>query len=239
MTIEKKTGLLLLIGATGLLVPFTILGIIFDYPDILRQDTRLILQKFQEGGTGLIWTWWAFAMVGLPLLLAYVQIGRHLEHKLPFVRWVSTLGVVGLVSQMIGLLRWTFVVPVLARTYQQGDEATKAAVEVSFQLIHQFGGVLLGEHIGQLFTIIWTTMMAYAFRKLLLIPAWVAYLAYLASGIYLLGQTDIFATVMPGMPIVDNAGFLGSTLWLLWLIILGLRMPKFAGNPATIHGTPG
>ena len=61
----------------------------------------------------------------------------------------TTLGVVGLVVQTIGILHWTFVVPVLADTYLSAtDEATKNFVVVVFQLIHQFGGVLLGEYLG-------------------------------------------------------------------------------------------
>jgi hypothetical protein len=37
------------------------------------------------------------------------------------------------------------------------SEATKESNKVAFQTIHQFGGVLLGEHLGQLFTIAWTS----------------------------------------------------------------------------------
>jgi hypothetical protein len=45
---------------------------------------------------------------------------------------------------MIGLLRWTFVVPVLASAFVNApDEATRAASVIAFQTIHQFGGVIL------------------------------------------------------------------------------------------------
>ena len=51
----------------------------------------------------------------------------------------TTVGVIGLIVQMVGLLRWTFVVPVLADTFVHAtDEATKAAAIVSFKTIHQF-----------------------------------------------------------------------------------------------------
>ena len=43
---EKTIGWLLLIGAIGVLVPYIILTIIFEYPVILRQDTGIILNKF-------------------------------------------------------------------------------------------------------------------------------------------------------------------------------------------------
>ncbi len=226
MKAEKTISTLLIIGATGVLVPYTILTIIFDYPHILRQETGMILTKFHEGGSRLIFTWWAFAILGLPLLGAYTLIGQKLEQKFYFVRWATTLGVIGLLVQMIGLLRWTFVVPVLAGNFVTGSEMIKEASKVSFQVVHQYGGVVLGEHIGQLFTIAWTIIMTSAFAQLKLFPKWTIWLGYISSIIYLLAQTELFATVMPGIPVIGLAGFIGSTLWIVWLIVIGVKIRK-------------
>ncbi len=182
---EKTIGLLLITGAAGVLIPYTILTIIFDYPNILREDPSIILTKFHAGGTSLILTWWAFAILGLPLLIAYILIGQVFENKLGFIKWVTTLGVISGIVQIIGLLRWVFVIPVIADSYvSAGDEATKAAARISFLVIHQFGGVLLGEYIGQLFTIIWTIMISWAFLRLKYVPKWVGWLGIIASIIY-------------------------------------------------------
>ncbi|MDX2305257.1 MAG: DUF4386 domain-containing protein [Microscillaceae bacterium] len=224
--IEKTIGLLFIIGGILLFIPYTMLTMSFDYPDILREETGKVLTQFKQGGNSLLWTWFAFAMVGLPLLPAYILIGQKLENKFAFVRWVTTLGVLGLVVQMIGLLRWTFVVPILANNYASGNEMIKEASIVAFQVIHQYGGVILGEHLGQLFTIIWTVMIAYTLHQSGLIPKWLAWLGYIASLIYFLAQAELFATVMPDFPVWDLAGFLGSTLWLLWLIMVGFRFLK-------------
>lgn len=67
MKTEKTIGILFIVGAIGVLVAYTFLTIIFDYPNILRQETGIILIKFHEGGNRLVWTWWAFAILGLPL----------------------------------------------------------------------------------------------------------------------------------------------------------------------------
>jgi hypothetical protein len=224
MKTEKIIGILLIIGAIGVLVPYTILTIIFDYPNILRQETGIILTKFHEGGNRLIWTWWAFAILGLPLLKAYVLIDQKLEQKFYFIRWATTLGVIGLLVQMIGLLRWTFVVPVLANNFVTGNEMVKEASKVAFQVVHQYGGVVLGEHMGQLFTIAWTIMMSFAFAQLKIFPKWTIWLGYISSVIYLFAQTELFATVMPNIPVVGLAGFVGSTLWIIWLLIVGVKM---------------
>lgn len=227
MRTEKIIGLLFIVGAIAVFVPYTILSVIFDYPGILREDAGTILTRFWEGGARLIWVWWAFAILGLPLLAAYVLLGQRLEGKVSYVRWATTLGVISGIAQIIGLLRWVFVVPVLANTYvASADSATREASKVVFLAIHQFGGVLLGEHIGQLFTIAWMVMMATAFKQIRLLPPWVSWFGYAAGAFYLPAQAELFATVMPGFPAWDWAGLIGSTLWLIWLVIVGVKMLK-------------
>ena len=102
-------GGLLITGAIALLIPYNILIVTFDYPNILREDTSLILTRFDEGGSSLIWTWFAFAITGVPLIPAYILIGQQLESKNRLTRTATTIGVIGLIVQMIGLLRCTFV----------------------------------------------------------------------------------------------------------------------------------
>lgn len=227
MRTEKIIGLLLILGVVGVFIPYTILTITFDYPDILREDPGFILTKFHEDGFSLILTWFLFAILGIPLIIAYILIGQKLENKLSFVRWATTFGVISGIVQIIGLLRWTFVVPVLANNFVTAvSEASKESSKIVFQTIHQFGGVLLGEHLGQLFTIIWTIAIATAFKRLGLFPKWIIWLGYISAAIYLLAQAELFKTVIPDFPVWDMAGFIGSTLWLVWLIIIGIRFLK-------------
>lgn len=224
LTTEKTTGWLLIAGAAGVLIPYTILTMIFNYPVILRLDTGVILTKFHEGGSRLIWTWFAFALMGLPLLPTYIRIGQKLENKSTLARLATTMGVIGLTVQMIGLLRWTFVVPVLANSYVHAtDAATKSAAIMVFKTLHQFAGVLLGEHLGQLFTIIWTILISVVFSQSKLFPRWINLLGFISAFIYLLAQAELLVTVMPGFPAWDGAGFIGSTLWLVWLLVIGTR----------------
>ncbi len=231
MTTEKKIGVFLIVGAIALFIPYTILTIIFEYPVILRKDTSVILTKFHEGGSTLIWTWFAFAITGIPLIPAYILIGQKLEKKSAWVGVATSIGVIGLIVQMIGLLRWTFVVPVLAGTFISAvDEPTRVAVIISFKTVHQLAGVVLGEHLGQIFTITWTIMISTVFAKLKLFPKWIILLGYGSSIIYLMAQAELFATVIPGFPVWNLAGFLGSTLWLIWLLIMGTRLLKVEIN---------
>jgi hypothetical protein len=235
MNSNKVIGILFITGAIALLVPYTALTIIFDYPDILRQDAGNVLTKFYQGGNVLILTWFAFAVTGIPLIPAYILLGNKLENQSSIMRVATTFGVIGLVVQLIGLLRWTFVVPILAESFVYANSASeKASVVVAFKTMHQFGGVLLGEHIGQLFTIFWTIAVSYALFKLQLVQRWIALLGYVGSLIYVLAQAELFATVIPGFPFWDLAGFIGSTLWLLWIVVIGVTFAASKSDFASL-----
>ncbi|MGZ9224266.1 MAG: DUF4386 family protein, partial [Anaerolineales bacterium] len=73
---------------------------------------------------------------------------------------------------------------------QSADAATRAAVSTVFVAVHQYGGVILGEHIGQFFTIIWMVMISTIIYKSPMFAKWVAGLGWIASAVYLLAQTN-------------------------------------------------
>ena len=227
---RKLTGIFFIVGAILVNVPYTLLIVNFDYPDILRQPTADIFAKFHAGDDALIYTWLAFAWVGLPILLGAVMLKRVLEKEnSPFLETATTLGVIGFVVQLIGLLRWVFVVPVLARLFTdpKTDPATQASISTVFIAVHQYGGVVLGEHIGQFLTILWMSLISGVIYRSKMFSKWVAWLGWFASAVYLLAQTELFATAIPNFPVIDWAGLYGSLLWLVWMIVVGVYLFKY------------
>lgn len=222
--LRRVTGVLFILGATAVNIPYALLIASFDYPDILREPPGEILSRFAAGGQELLWNWLAFAWIGFPLLLAIILLQRVLEGEdMPYLMSGTIFGVVGALVQMIGLLRWAFVVPVLARIYTDPAATTAAreAALVAFQTVHQFGGVLLGEHLGQVFTVAWMLVISLSALRSSTFKPFVAWSGIAASVVYLLGQAELLATVVPSFPVVPEAGFIGSLLWLGWMIMLG------------------
>jgi hypothetical protein len=99
------------------------------------------------------------------------------------------------VLSLIGFLRWVFVVPPLADAYAGGDPGTKAAVAAAWLAQHQFGGALLGEHLGQLLAIAWSITVSVLVLRSGMLPRWTG---LIASLLYLTSQGDILATAIPG-----------------------------------------
>ncbi len=226
MNINKVIGYCFIIGVTLVCVPYTLLILQFNYPDILRENSEIILVNFYHSGPSLILTWLAFALLGLPLMEAAILFGQKYESRLYFVRWATTLGVLGFTFQIIALLRWVFVVPIIAKQFIDGNNTEKLIAISNFKVVHQFGGVLLGESLGQLFTIFWTIMIASIMIQIKLFPKKIHIFGILASIIYLTAQLEYIHQVIPGIFYFKLSGLIGSTLWLIYLLITGVFFIK-------------
>jgi hypothetical protein len=242
--LHRVTGWLLVAGAVAFAVAATVLSSTFDWPDILREPPDVVLPAFVDGGTGLVWTWfavaWTYAILLVPILLLPAALGRRDD---PVLRAATFVGAASVLLSLIGFLRWVFVVPPLADAYVAGDPTTETAVAAAWTAQHQFGGALLGEHLGQLLALGWSVTVSLLIVRTRVLPRWAGWAGLAASGLYLFNQGDILATAIPGFPVWDLGGLLGSTLWGAWVIALGvavLRRPArrptegpAATNPTT------
>ena len=115
MNVETAAGVLLIVAPLWFNIMFALLGKRFDYPAILRRPAAEILARFRAGGGSLILLWWAFMLSGLILIAAVVLLGQSLGFW-GIVPLAVTIGVLAGLVQMLGLLRWVYLVPSLART---------------------------------------------------------------------------------------------------------------------------
>ena len=214
----------------------------FNYPDILREPAETVLTQFQAGGSGLIYAWLAFAWVGLPLLFATLMLKRVLAKEDHAVLETATaFGLVGLVLAVVGLTRRVFVVPLLARQYADpaSSEAVRAAVLVTFQAIHQYGGVIIGAHISQFMTVVWMALISSMMFCSAFFRPWQGWLGYGAALVFFPAQRELLAIVIPDFPVVPEAGLIGSLLWLLWMVVMGVALLRYRSVSATqpdLHG---
>ena len=178
MNIAQFTGLLLILLPIAFNVIFFLLQKTFEYPDILRRPTDYILSRFNEGGNRLILTWYSFALTGLLFVPTAVLVHQvFAKDDLPYMAVATTIGVLAGLVQFLGLIRWTFLVPYLAKTYFESDssQATQDSIAVVFQAFHRYAGVAIGEHLGYLCTSIWTAFIALAITQSPQFNAWLGW----------------------------------------------------------------
>jgi Domain of unknown function (DUF4386) len=201
------------------------LSAIFDWPDILREPASVVLPAFAAGGQSLIWTWfataWTYGLLAIPVLLLPSVLGLRQNPALQIATWA---GAASVLLSLIGFLRWVFVVPQLADAHRDGDTATRTAMEAAWTAQHQFGGALLGEHLGQLLIIGWSVTLCVIILRRRVLPRWLGISGLAVSTLYFLNQGDILATAIPGFPVWDLAGLIGSTSWGLWIAALGVSL---------------
>ena len=210
----------------GLNIPFAILGATFAYPDILRQPTAHVLTQFQAGGVSLIATWYAFMAAALFFVPVAVLVhdalaptdGRRASTRL---RLATIAGITAGLVQAIGLIRWVFTVPVLARTFcdPASSEAARAAAVVAFESLHQFAGVALGEHLGQVGTAAWAALVAMELGSRHGFAKWQTWLGLASSGLIVVGLAEGFATVIPfevgALGMATPVGYVGFSVWMV------------------------
>jgi hypothetical protein len=239
--LRRTTGGLFVAGALAFAGAATVLSSTFDWPDILREPTDVVLPAFAAGGTSLVWTWfataWTYAILLVPILLLPTVLGRRGD---PVLRVATYVGATSVVLSLIGFLRWVFVVPPLADSYVSGDAVTRAAVDAAWTAQHQFGGALLGEHLGQLLAVAWSVAVSVAILRTRVLPRWLGVTGLGVSALYLTNQGDILATAVPGFPVWDLGGFVGSTSWGLWVAALGvvILLRPARSQSATEDGAP-
>lgn len=224
-SIRIVTGALFILSALAFATAATALSMMFDWPDVLREPAEVVLPAFTAGGPELVWTWfataWTYGLLAIPILLLPAALGVQGN---PVWRVATQIGAASVLLSLIGFLRWVFVVPALASTYAAGDGQARSAVAAAWTAQHQFGGALLGEHLGQLLVIVWSAAVSILLLRSGILPRWLGAAGLITSGVYLLNQGDILATAVPGFPVWDLAGLIGSTGWGLWIAAFGVSI---------------
>src|SRR5688572_25571853 len=120
MTIVQFAGLFLILLPIAFNVIFFLLQKTFEYPDILRKPTDYILSQFNAGGSRLILIWYCFALTALFFVPTAILVHQvFAKNDIPYLAISTTIGVLAGLVQFLGLIRWTFLVPYLAKTYYE------------------------------------------------------------------------------------------------------------------------
>lgn len=205
-------------------IAYVYLTATFGYDDILREPVPVVLDRFASGGSALILAWTAFAWSALIFVLAACLIGRALAREHGQIVWMATLaGAASGIVQAAGLLRWVFVVPTLATANFGALPNQQGAIVETFSALNQYGGVAIGEHLGQVLLVAWTVCIIAACQRAGGLLAKSSFIGMLSVPLWIIGQTELFGTVMPTLPVVEATPF-AFIIWMLWLLALAAAL---------------
>ena len=226
MSVETAAGAVLIVAPLWFNANFALLGKRFEYPDILRRSTSEVLERFRAGGSGLILLWWAFMLSGLLLIAGAVLLGQVLGFE-GIVPVAVTFGVLAGLVQMLGLLRWVYVVPSLARAFADptlGPEQRDAHAVV-FRALHQYVGVGVGEHLGYLFTGIWSVLIGIGVIQGTALPTWLGWPGVVIGAGLLVGSAEFLGSNEErGWSLAGAAIPVLYIAWSLWLLASGIAL---------------
>jgi hypothetical protein len=220
MKLTTLTGLLLIIVPLAFNTTFFLLQRAFEYPNILRKPTEDILRRFKDGGAPLRRLWYAFAMSAVLFTPVPVLVQQVFGPDAPWYLVVGTaIGVLAGVVQFLGLIRWPFLVPSLADIYTDPEStpATRESVAVTFQAFHRYVGVAIGEHLGYLFTSIWTIVLCIAVVQTAVVNPLFGWLGIIpAIGVFI----GVFEET--GFKAAGAVNAISYILWSVWLVVFGV-----------------
>jgi hypothetical protein len=215
-------------------IGFFLLQTSFEYPDILRQPPDEILRRFQAGGSTLIATWYLFAITPALFIPAAVLLRLAFPRQSGWLDLATPFAIIAGFAQVLGLLRWPFLVPTLATTYldPNATESTRAAALTVFTAFHQYAGVAVGEHVGYLFTGAWTLVIAMAMLSSAVFRPWLGWLGIVSGVGVLCGLLE-----PAGVALAGTINAFAYIAWSLWLIATGVVLLR-AGVVITTPPAP-
>jgi Domain of unknown function (DUF4386) len=230
--LETATAGLLILVPIAFNAAFFALGSAFDYPEILRREPDEILRRFHAGGSGLILRWEALLLSALAMLPLVALLAVVLAAPPGLTVLAIVLGSAAALVQGLGLVRWPFAVPELARRYVAADALTDAeasevrrSVETIFATLHRLLGVGIGEHLGYLFTGLWTLAASASILTTTVIPAWLGWPGVVIGVALLVGTLEFVGPNEPeGWNLAGTIVPIAYIAWSLWLIALGVAL---------------
>ncbi len=230
MTTELATAVLLIAVPIAFNLAFFELGRTFDYPNILRKEPDEILRRFAAGGSGLILRWQALLLCALAMLPLAVLVAVTLNAPDALDVASVAVGAGAALVQALGLVRWPFAVPELARRYVAAPEgpegaATRQTIEVVFATLHRLLGVGIGEHLGYLLTGVWTLLVAGSVMSTAVLPGWLGLVGIPIGIALLVGSLEFVGpNEEHGWPLAGKIVPIAYIAWSAWLIALGVAL---------------
>lgn len=228
----RGAAIAIICHVVALFTGFTILGVVFGFPDVLRVPAVERLATYRAHQPVIQSTYWLLAMTGFTqILIAGFVYRAFRDRDRATLLFALIFGVLCGLLQTLGFIRWAILIPYLASEMAAGGSAGPAAdtialLEGSF---NRYAGMAVGEHVANICLGLWTSLTGLALLEERLTDrrlAWTGVLLGVVAGLLALEQLGIAPTLFG---VIVDYGFPAWAVWLVVLAVSLLRTPPATG----------
>jgi hypothetical protein len=185
-SLNRTTAILLLVEFLLILAPQLILGAAINWPASLDEPARvnlpLILDQYPAMMAGYSF-YLVYSLLFWPVayLTGRVIVGEDVENAL--FRVASGFAALSALARALGIVRWLFTMPLLARLYTApaASSELQASISMVYEMLNSYAGGV-GELLGvNLFAAIWLVLIGVLILRKADWPNWLGYFGFVAA----------------------------------------------------------
>lgn len=228
----RGAAALIILHVGALLAGFAILGVVFEFPEVLRFPAVERLALYRANQPVVQPTYWVLSMTGFTQVAMAVLLCRSFSRTAgPLLQLALVFGVLCGLLQMAGFIRWAILIPYLAEMMAGADAQTAATLAIVEGVFNRYAGMALGEHAANICLGVWTFGVGAAMRGSELFDRRLAGCGMalgLAAAVLALEQLGI------GQELLGLVLDFVFPLWAVWLLVIAASLLR--ADPGTGRG---
>ena len=221
-SMSRLIGILSVLNVVSFFPPFITLLVGLGFVD---QPANIAIPIFQQHSATVLISYYILAWNGLLIITTILLLYRALAGRGVYLMGIATVfGVLGGLMQVLGDLRWPFLLPFLANSYSDphASQATRSAIAIIFHTVDQLGGIVASEHLYYLFIGAWTLLVGLHILRSLRYPGWIAWAGIISGCGILLSSLEQFEWPISSALLIIVS--LSRILWTIWLLGIAVRL---------------
>lgn len=208
--LARNTAVLLLIEAFLIFVPLVILGAAIEWPASLGDPASIALPRLIENAPAVRNGYFAYLVYSIlfwPVAYLTSRVINGEGPLSPILQIANGFAALSTVARTIGIIRWLFPMPILARLYVDPatSEATRVAIEITYVTLNEFAGSV-GELLGvSFFAAIWLALVSIAILRSQTMPNWLGYFGFFATAALASSIVELWGVDLGGLVTVTVA----------------------------------
>ena len=224
-SIYRQAAIFLIIEVVLIFAPLIILGAAINWPASLDEPASvnlpLILKQYGPMMTGYsIYLVYSLLFWPMAYLTGRAIVGVDTANAI--FRVATGFAVLSVLARALGIVRWLFAMPILARMYidPAASEEARAGISMAYEMLNAYAGGV-GELLGvSLFAAIWLVLICILIIRSSMWPGWLGYFGLVVAASLILNLLEMFGIDMGPMISVSETL---QHFWMLATAIVFLR----------------